>query len=242
MRPPTRPRCAAWSPAPPATSAAGWYPSCSTPATRSAALARTPQKLRDHPWADRVEVVRGDVTDAESLAEAMRDVDVAYYLVHALGSGSDFEETDRQAARNFGEKARAAGVRRIVYLGGLTPAGVPEKELSPHLRSRAEVGRILLDSRVPTAVLRAAVDHRLGVGLVRDAALSDRAAAGDGDPELGPHPDPAHRRPGRAAVPGGQRHAAARREPDLRHRRPGRPDVPGDDAGLRRGSRGCRGG
>ncbi len=91
------------------------------------ALARTPQKLRDYPWADRVEVVRGDVTDADSLTEAMRDVDVAYYLVHALGSGSDFEETDRRAARNFGEKARAAGVRRIVYLGGLTPAGVPER-------------------------------------------------------------------------------------------------------------------
>lgn len=121
------------------------------------ALARTPQKLRDYPWADRVEVVRGDVTDADSLTEAMRDIDVAYYLVHALGSGSDFEETDRRAARNFGEKARAAGVRRIVYLGGLTPAGVAEKELSPHLRSRAEVGRILLDSGVPTVVLRAAI-------------------------------------------------------------------------------------
>ncbi|MEI7032305.1 SDR family oxidoreductase [Streptomyces pratensis] len=120
-------------------------------------LARTPRKLRDYPWADRVEVVRGDVTDAASLAEAMRDVDVAYYLVHALGSGSDFEETDRRAARTFGEQARAAGVRRIVYLGGLTPAGVPEKELSPHLRSRTEVGRLLLDSGVPTAVLRAAI-------------------------------------------------------------------------------------
>ncbi|NEE06508.1 NAD(P)H-binding protein, partial [Streptomyces sp. SID7499] len=84
---------------------------------RVRALARTPQKLRDYPWADRVEVVRGDVTDAASLAEAMRDVDVAYYLVHALGSGSDFEETDRRAARTFGERARAAGVRRIVYLG-----------------------------------------------------------------------------------------------------------------------------
>ncbi|WNF25625.1 SDR family oxidoreductase [Streptomyces sp. C11-1] len=124
---------------------------------RVRALARTPRKLRDYPWVDRVEVVRGDVTDAESLAEAMRDVDVAYYLVHALGSGADFEETDRKAARTFGEQARAAGVRRIVYLGGLTPAGVPERELSPHLRSRAEVGRILLDSGVPTAVLRAAV-------------------------------------------------------------------------------------
>ncbi|MFI1167513.1 SDR family oxidoreductase [Streptomyces sp. NPDC020801] len=120
-------------------------------------LARSPGKLRDHPWSGEVEVVRGDVTDAASVAEAMRDVDVAYYLVHALGSGGDFEETDRRAARIFGEQARAAGVRRIVYLGGLTPTGVPEEELSPHLRSRSEVGRILLASGVPTAVLRAAV-------------------------------------------------------------------------------------
>ncbi|GAA4791996.1 SDR family oxidoreductase [Streptomyces ziwulingensis] len=120
-------------------------------------LARSPGKLRDHPWAGDAEVVRGDVTDAESVTSAMRDVDVAYYLVHSLGTGAGFEDTDRRAARLFGEAARAAGVRRVVYLGGLTPAGVPEESLSPHLRSRAEVGRILLASGVPTAVLRAAV-------------------------------------------------------------------------------------
>ncbi|MFG2352315.1 SDR family oxidoreductase [Streptomyces sp. NPDC048521] len=120
-------------------------------------LARSPGKLRDHPWAGDAEVVAGDVTDADSVAEAMRGVDVAYYLVHALGSGEGFEATDRRAARIFGERAKAAGVRRIVYLGGLAPSGVPEDELSPHLRSRAEVGRILLASGVPTAVLRAAV-------------------------------------------------------------------------------------
>ncbi|MFJ3234325.1 SDR family oxidoreductase [Streptomyces sp. NPDC086787] len=120
-------------------------------------LARSPGKLRDHPWAGEVEVVRGDVTDAASVAEALRDVDVAHYLVHSLGTGRRFEETDRRAARIFGECARAAGVRRIVYLGGLAPAGVPEHELSPHLRSRVEVGRVLLASGVPTTVLRAAV-------------------------------------------------------------------------------------
>ncbi|MFF3314413.1 SDR family oxidoreductase [Streptomyces sp. NPDC003035] len=120
-------------------------------------LARSPGKLRDHPWAERVEVVRGDVTDPASVGEALRDTDVAYYLVHGLGGGRDFERTDREAARTFAEQARAAGVGRIVYLGGLTPPGVPEQALSPHLRSRAEVGRILLDSGVPTTVLRAAV-------------------------------------------------------------------------------------
>ncbi|MFG2602459.1 SDR family oxidoreductase [Streptomyces sp. NPDC048514] len=120
-------------------------------------LARSPGKLRDQPWAGDVEVVRGDVTDAASVGDALRDVDVAYYLVHALGTGPDFEATDRRAAQIFGERARAADVRRIVYLGGLTPGGVPEEELSPHLRSRGQVGRILLDSGVPTTVLRAAV-------------------------------------------------------------------------------------
>ncbi|MEU9362692.1 SDR family oxidoreductase [Streptomyces sp. NPDC048301] len=120
-------------------------------------LARTPEKLRDHPWAGEAEVVKGDVTDAESLDAAMRDIDVAYYLVHALGSGPDFEKTDREAARVFGERAKAAGVGRIVYLGGLTPSDVDERDLSPHLRSRAEVGRILLGSGVPTTALRAAV-------------------------------------------------------------------------------------
>ncbi|NEY36354.1 DUF2867 domain-containing protein [Streptomyces sp. PRKS01-65] len=120
-------------------------------------LARSPGRLRDQPWAGDVEAVRGDVTDSASVAAAMRGVDVAYYLVHALGTGRGFEETDRRAARIFGERAREAGVRRVVYLGGLTPAGVPQAALSPHLRSRAEVGRILLDCGVPATVLRAAV-------------------------------------------------------------------------------------
>ncbi|MEU6996557.1 SDR family oxidoreductase [Streptomyces sp. NPDC046465] len=120
-------------------------------------LARTPQKLRDHPWAGQVEIVQGDVSDPRSLAGALRDIDVAYYLVHALNSGAGFEDTDRRAAASFAEQAHAAAVDRIVYLGGLTPAGVPEEELSPHLRSRAEVGHIFLASPVPSIVLRAAV-------------------------------------------------------------------------------------
>ncbi|MFD0367033.1 SDR family oxidoreductase [Streptomyces sp. NPDC059071] len=120
-------------------------------------LARHPDKLRDFPWAGRAETVRGDVTDAASLRPALDGVDVAYYLVHSMSSTPDFEDRDRLAARTFAAEARAAGVRRIVYLGGLTPRGVPDDELSPHLRSRTEVGRILLDSGVPTTVLRAAV-------------------------------------------------------------------------------------
>jgi uncharacterized protein YbjT (DUF2867 family) len=118
-------------------------------------LARRPETLRDHPWIGDVEVVRGDASDAASLGPAMAGVDVAYYLIHALGTRG-FERTDRETARTFGDAAREAGVGRLVYLGGLTPQ-VPAGDLSAHLRSRQEVGEILLASGVPTAVLRAAV-------------------------------------------------------------------------------------
>ncbi|MFE6866354.1 SDR family oxidoreductase [Kitasatospora sp. NPDC057692] len=120
-------------------------------------LVRNPDRLRDHPWRGRVEVAAGDVTRPESLDGAFTGIDTAYYLVHALGTGPGFEATDRAAAAAFGQAAALAGVRRIVYLGGLAPAGVPAGRLSPHLRSRVEVGRVLRDSGVPTAELRAAV-------------------------------------------------------------------------------------
>ena len=116
--------------------------------------ARQVVRLRDHPWYREVEPVRADVLDADSLRGALDGVDVAYYLVHAIGSGGDFESTDREAAENFARSAKEQGVQRLVYLGGMVPAG---EELSPHLRSRQEVGDILLRSGVPTAVLQAAV-------------------------------------------------------------------------------------
>jgi len=118
-------------------------------------MARRPESLRDHPWAGQVEVVAADAADEESLRRAMAGVDVAYYLIHALGTAG-FERTDRENAERFGRAAAATGVGRLVYLGGLAP-DVPARELSPHLRSRVEVGDVLLDSGVPTAVLRAAV-------------------------------------------------------------------------------------
>src|SRR4051794_36692711 len=117
-------------------------------------MTRSPERLRDHPWGGRVEIVRADARDAGQVAAACRDVDVAYYLVHALGSGPSFEDTDRATARVMATAVREAGVRRLVYLGGLEPQG---EDLSPHLRSRAEVAAILLGSDVPTVVLRAAV-------------------------------------------------------------------------------------
>jgi uncharacterized protein YbjT (DUF2867 family) len=117
--------------------------------------ARSPGRLRDHPWHDQVEVVKADLSDPGDARRALEGVDVAYYLVHAIGSGRDFGETDRRTARTFADAARDAGVGRVVYLGGLQPSG--GGEASEHLRSRGEVGEILLGSGVPTAALRAAV-------------------------------------------------------------------------------------
>lgn len=119
-------------------------------------LARDPSRLRDRTWAADVEIAKGDATDADAVAAALVDVDVAYYLIHSMWSGSGFEDKDAEAATTFGVAAKAAGVQRIVYLGGLAD-GKDGSALSPHLRSRAQVGDILLDSGVPTAALQAAV-------------------------------------------------------------------------------------
>ena len=118
-------------------------------------MARDPGKLADRPWSDDIEVAKADVSDPAALRKALADCDVAYYLIHSLGTGSSFEQRDRDAARAFADAAREAGVKRIVYLGGMISG--QEGDLSPHLRSRAEVGDILLDSGVPTAALQAAV-------------------------------------------------------------------------------------
>ena len=117
------------------------------------AMTRSAARLRDVPWAAEVEVVQADALDPAALGPVLEGIDVAYYLIHAIDTGA-FEDLDRRAAQAFADAARAAGVGRVVYLGGLVPA---DQELSPHLRSRHEVGQVLLDSGVPTAVLQAAV-------------------------------------------------------------------------------------
>ncbi len=99
------------------------------------------------------EVVAADVLEFETLAPALEGVDTAFYLIHSMGSDQDFEERDRVAARNFAAAASAAGVRRIIYLGGLAHGD----DLSPHLRSRQEVGVLLGESGVPVIELRASV-------------------------------------------------------------------------------------
>jgi uncharacterized protein YbjT (DUF2867 family) len=116
-------------------------------------MSRRPDELRAR-TAPGTEVVRGDVADPASLEAALADVDVAYYLVHSMASGADYRDADRRGARAFGDAARRAGVRRIVYLGGLGAGG---RDLSGHLSSRQEVGRILAASGVPTVELRASI-------------------------------------------------------------------------------------
>lgn len=99
------------------------------------------------------EAVEGDVESPETLGPALDGVEVAYYLVHSLDE-DDFEETEARSARAFGEAASAAGVRQIVFLGGL---GADDEELSAHLRSRREVESRLGEAGVPVTVLRAAI-------------------------------------------------------------------------------------
>ena len=128
----------------PLLAADGWRLRC---------LARQPENLLPR-VPNGVEVVRGDLLDAESLRAALAGVEAAFYLVHSMGATGSFEEQDRQAAENFGTAARAAGVKRIIYLGGL---GKADQALSAHLRSRHEVGERLRASGVPVIELRASI-------------------------------------------------------------------------------------
>jgi uncharacterized protein YbjT (DUF2867 family) len=117
------------------------------------ALARNPDKLHGTSWVERAEVACGDLNDPDSLESAFDGVDVVYYLVHSMGSSSDFVSAEERSARNVAAAAEKAGVRRIVYLSGLHPEG----QLSRHLRSRNAVGQILMASRVETLVLQAGI-------------------------------------------------------------------------------------
>lgn len=116
-------------------------------------LARRPEFLRAKVAAT-TDVVPGDVLDRDALALAFSGVHTAYYLVHSMGSTGAFEEEDRRAAYNFAEAAQAAGVKRIIYVGGL---GDGNDALSPHLRSRHEVGNILRASGVQVIEFRASI-------------------------------------------------------------------------------------
>ncbi|MEM7813145.1 MAG: SDR family oxidoreductase [Planctomycetota bacterium] len=120
-------------------------------------LVRSPEKLDVHAWRshDRLEVVRGDLGDIESLRAAVAGVDAVYYLVHSMiAAGGDYAAEDRRLARNLVRAVVGSGCKRLIYLGGLGETG---PDLSDHLASRREVADVLESSGVPTTVFRAAM-------------------------------------------------------------------------------------
>ena len=117
-------------------------------------FARQADRLRDYPWISKVEVVEGDANDVAALNSALKSVDIAYYMLHALNLTDDFEKEEKVLAEKFATAALANKLKRIVYLGGIITKG---QELSPHLASRALTGEILRNSGVPTIELRAGV-------------------------------------------------------------------------------------
>lgn len=117
-------------------------------------LARRPEALAGRVAAS-TGIVKGDCLDPATLSAAFEGIHTAYYLVHSMGSGDNYAALDEAAARNFGHAAQAAGVRRIVYLGGLGTA--TESGLSEHLRSRHDTGDVLRESGVPVLELRASI-------------------------------------------------------------------------------------
>jgi uncharacterized protein YbjT (DUF2867 family) len=117
-------------------------------------LVRSPDKIAGVPWRDKVHIVESSLDDGGALRAALAGVDVFYYLVHSMAAGAGFEATERAMARTAAEAAAAAGVNRIVYLGGLHPRGV---QLSTHMRSREAVGKVFLDGPVDAIVFQAGV-------------------------------------------------------------------------------------
>ena len=117
-------------------------------------LVRDPSRLNGRSWSANADIVKGDVLSPETLGDAMQGVEVAYYLVHSMSDGKGFRERDLIAARNFSAAAQQAGVKRIIYLGGL---GDPQTDLSAHLRSRQQTGEALRESDVPVTEFRAGV-------------------------------------------------------------------------------------
>ncbi len=115
-------------------------------------LVRDPNRLQGRPWLKRVEVVSGDALVPGALSGAMKDVSVAYYLIHGKQGGQRNANRDLDVARNFAEAASEAGIERIIYLGELVD---PTTNLSPYLRARHETGYILRHSRVPVTEFRA---------------------------------------------------------------------------------------
>jgi uncharacterized protein YbjT (DUF2867 family) len=117
-------------------------------------LAREPRRLRGRSWSLSVEVVQGDVITPSTLAQALEGVDSTYYLIHNMTYGRGYTEREVEGAWRFASEAAQAGVKHIIYLGGLAD---PEQHIAPHMRSRIETGRVLREGKVPVTEFRAGV-------------------------------------------------------------------------------------
>jgi uncharacterized protein YbjT (DUF2867 family) len=153
-------------------------------------LVRDESKLESSPWRTDVEIVVGDVLEPNTLTSALNGCDAAFYLIHSMdGADDDFDDRDRRAAHNFATAAGHAGLRRIVYLGGLGDGD----DLSKHLSSRQTVGQLLREGTTPVTELRAGVI--IGSGSVSfDAEVSHRGPARHDHPQLGANQVPADSR------------------------------------------------
>ncbi|MFM8418293.1 MAG: NAD(P)H-binding protein, partial [Actinomycetota bacterium] len=116
-------------------------------------LVRSAAKVKNAAWIDRVEVVQGDALDDAALDKALAGIDVAFYLLHSISTGAKFDDLEASMARRFAEAAKRAGVKRIVYLGGIAN----DDNLSKHLESRRSVGKVLASTGVPVIELRAGI-------------------------------------------------------------------------------------
>lgn len=131
-------------------------------------LTRDPARLRDRSWIKEAEIVQGDCLQAESLPAPMQGIEAAFFMVHRMTEGEEFEQRDVQAARNFAQAAKAAGVKHIIYLAGL---GCPDKTSSEHLRSRQETGAALREGGVPVTEFRSSLiigSGSLSFEIIRD--------------------------------------------------------------------------
>lgn len=121
---------------------------------RVRAFTRHPENLAGRPWSGSVDVFRGDVFCGEGLKEAMAGADAAYYLIHSMAEVENFEAVEEVSAKNFSEAALKAGVKKVIYLGGLGGEGAA---LSPHLNSRHRMGRVMREAGLNVTEFRAAI-------------------------------------------------------------------------------------
>jgi len=121
---------------------------------RVRALARDPHRLQARSWFNQIEIIQADVTTPSTLAYACDGVDTAYYLIHNMSHGYGYTSLELDGARNFAEAAETAGIKHVIYLGGLAD---PEGHIAPHMRSRIETGKNLRQGKVPVTEFRAGV-------------------------------------------------------------------------------------